>query len=395
MSGNDAQHAPPNCENCGTLLQGGFCHACGQSIHSPTRHFGHAVEEFFEAFWHLDGRVFRTLRDLMVPGRVAANYLAGQRVRYIAPLRLFVIISLLTFFVGKLVVHIDFGPVQFTSEDAAEIAEAKTVEKVRSLEKDWLDQVAALEKKAATKPGVNPGLVALRARIQGVAESRIHELEREQTAVAGQPATQVAAANAPRTEAKPASSRKDDDETQWKFNGRPWDEHANPVDVSFLPGFADRWFNHKIGRAKANMERWEDNIDQFVQAFFGAVPTALFLLMPVFALLLKVAYLGSGRRYLEHIVVALYSHAWLLLVLLAMFVLNAMGDAGAMWVGIVTSLLISLLWLWVPIYLFLMQRRVYGERWAVATVRYIVVGSVYLVMVVFVVIFAVLAGIAS
>jgi hypothetical protein len=72
-----------------------------------------------------------------------------------------------------------------------------------------------------------------------------------------------------------------------------------------------------------------------------------------------------------------------------------MGDAGAMWVGIVTSLLISLLWLWVPIYLFLMQRRVYGERWAVATVRYIVVGSVYLVMVVFVVIFAVLAGIAS
>lgn len=391
MSSSDAQHAPANCENCGTLLQGGFCHACGQSIHSPTRHFGHAVEEFFEAFWHLDGRVFRTLRDLMVPGRVAANYLAGQRVRYIAPLRLFVILSLLTFFVGKLVVHVDMGPVQFTSEDAQEIAGAKTVEQVRSLEKDWLDQLSVFEKKAASKPGVNPGLVALRARIQGVAASRIKELERQPPGQAT-----VAPAEPVASEKKKSAASGDDDETQWKFNDRPWDEQANPVDVSFLPGFADRWLNHKIGRAKANMERWEDNVDDFVQAFFGAVPTALFLLMPVFALLLKVAYLGTGRRYLEHVVVALYSHAWLLLVLLAMFVLNAIGEgAAAMWVGIVTSLLISLLWLWAPIYLFLMQRRVYGERWAVATVRYIMVGSVYLVMVVFVVIFAVLAGIAS
>lgn len=407
MSGNEAHHAPAICENCGTLLQGGFCHACGQSIHSPTRHFGHAVEEFFEAFWHLDGRVFRTLRELMVPGRVAGNYLAGQRVRYIAPLRLFVILSLLTFFVGKLVVHVDYGPVQFTSEDAAEIAAAKTVENVRSLEKDWLDQLSVFEKKAAEKPGVNPGLIALRARIQGVAASRIDELERQEQAAGATPAqgAGTAPAQAAAPPAKPAgdatlestqpSAANAEDEDQWKFNDRPWDERTNPVDVSFLPGFADRWLNHKIGRAKGNLERMEDNIDDFVQSFFGAVPTALFLLMPVFALLLKVAYLGTGRRYLEHMVVALYSHAWLLLVLLAMFILNAVGEAGAMWVGITTSLLISLLWLWVPVYLFLMQRRVYGEGWAVATVRYIVVGSIYLVMVVFVVLFAVLAGIAS
>jgi hypothetical protein len=65
------------------------------------------------------------------------------------------------------------------------------------------------------------------------------------------------------------------------------------------------------------------------------------------------------------------------------------------WVGITTSLLISLLWLWAPIYLFLMQRRVYGGHWVVAAVRYLVVGTVYLVMVTFVVLFAVLAGMAS
>lgn len=75
------------CENCHAPLQGQYCHPCGQSRHSPTRHFGHAIEEVFESFSHPDGRVWRALRDLVVPGRVARDYLAGHRARHIAPLR--------------------------------------------------------------------------------------------------------------------------------------------------------------------------------------------------------------------------------------------------------------------------------------------------------------------
>src|SRR5690554_5786240 len=101
--------APKTCENCDTPLQGHYCDDCGQSMHNPIRHFGHAIEEFFEAFWHLDGRVFRTLRELQVPGRVAVNYLAGHRARYIAPHRLFVVLSVLTFFVVSVSVHVEGG----------------------------------------------------------------------------------------------------------------------------------------------------------------------------------------------------------------------------------------------------------------------------------------------
>ena len=97
---------PPACENCGAPLQGEYCHACGQSVHNPIRHAGHAIEELFESLWHLDGRVFRTPRDLLVPARVACGYLAGHRARYIAPLRLFVVLSLLTFFIGAVAVHV-------------------------------------------------------------------------------------------------------------------------------------------------------------------------------------------------------------------------------------------------------------------------------------------------
>jgi len=407
MINSDAHDAPAQCENCGTPLLGGFCHACGQSIHSPTRHFGHAVEEFFEAFWHLDGRVFRTLRDLMFPGRVAANYLAGKRVRYIAPLRLFVILSLLTFFVGKLVVHVDQGAMQFGGEGGARIARAQTVAEVRQIENELLRDLAVEEAEAAKVPGVNAALIATRARIQGAAANRVVELERQGRGepsrnAAPDPQSPAARAEAPPPVTAPAGARgkaaakqeKEDD--QIRFNGRPWDAKTNPVDLPLVPGFVDHWLNRKIGRAKENLERMDENVDQFVQAALGAVPTALFLLMPVFALLLKAAYLGSGRRYLEHVVVALYSHAWLLLVLLVMFVMNAIDDAfSAAWVPVATSLVDSALWLWAPIYLFLMQRRVYGGHWVLATLRYVVIGSVYLVLVLFAVVFAVLAGIAS
>jgi hypothetical protein len=68
-----AADAPFACENCQTALQGCYCHLCGQPAANPLRHVGHAIEEFFESFWHLDGRVFRTLRDLPRPGASPAN----------------------------------------------------------------------------------------------------------------------------------------------------------------------------------------------------------------------------------------------------------------------------------------------------------------------------------
>lgn len=412
MSVGIAHNAPANCENCGTPLLGHYCYECGQSVHSPTRNFGHAVEEVFESFWHLDGRVFRTVRDLLVPGRVARNYLAGQRARYIAPLRLFVILSLLTFFIGKLVVHVDQAPIQFGGEGAAAIERAKTVDEVRQIESRLLAELSVDEKKAARTPGVNPALVATRVAIEGAAASRIVELkeiakDRAETKGSATPADtdtpDAPTGKGDRKAAEPtppsgttAAQKEDDEQIHWRFNGREWDEQTNPVDISFLPAFADRWLNRKIGRAKDNVNRMDGNPTRFVEAFLGAVPTALFLLMPVFALLLKVFYLGSGRRYLEHVVVALYSHAWLLLMLLGLFVLNALKDAfPANWVAVLTSLLSTLLWIWAPIYLWVMQHRVYGDHPVITTLRYLVIGSIYFVLVLFMAVFALLTGLTS
>ena len=46
------------------------------------------------------------------------------------------------------------------------------------------------------------------------------------------------------------------------------------------------------------------------------IPTLLFLGVPLFALLLKIFYLGSGKFYVEHLIFSLHLHTWLFLVIM-------------------------------------------------------------------------------
>src|SRR5690606_39244399 len=116
-------------------LHGEYCHLCGQHAHNPVRSFAHAVEEVFESFWHLDGRIFRTVRRLLAPGRLAEDYLHGRRAPYVAPMRLFVVLCVLTFFVGRGVIHFgDDGSgdaavkVQMVDQGVAQATTAEEVE---------------------------------------------------------------------------------------------------------------------------------------------------------------------------------------------------------------------------------------------------------------------------
>jgi hypothetical protein len=95
-------------------------------------------------------------------------------------------------------------------------------------------------------------------------------------------------------------------------------------------------------------------------------------------------------------VVALYSHAWLLLMLLAGFVLGAItGSTTAMWVSLVGTFVAMGLWIWVPVYLFLMQLRVYREHWLITLLKFFMIGSIYVFMVGFTTALAFLAGMVS
>lgn len=368
--------APVHCENCGAPLQGQYCHQCGQSVHNPVRHAGHAIEEVFESFWHLDGRVFRTLRDLLVPGRTALEYLAGHRQRYLPPLRIFVIMSLLAFFVGKLLIHLDQEP--SGGVDVSTIVNSQTVQEVeRNRDKLLAELEEAGKDSDGVVPGVNAALIAAQVRVQGEANNRIAELRPDGKASASAVARE---GNANDESVPAASGRKKSKGALFSSNNEVWDPNKNPANIDWLPRLANDWLNRKLVNIKANGERMGTRTDAWFQAFMGSLPSALFLLVPVFALMLKLVYLFKRRLYMEHLVIALYSHVFLLMALTVMFVLMAVSDwvkPHAWGLSVVLNVATGALLLWMPVYLLLMQKRAYGQGWPITLFKYGAIGFVY------------------
>ncbi|MGY4888878.1 UNVERIFIED_CONTAM: DUF3667 domain-containing protein [Xanthomonas axonopodis] len=373
MSPHSTAHPPTDCENCATALQGAYCHACGQSAHNPVRSVAHAVEEVFESFWHLDGRIFRTLRDLLVPGRVAQRFLGGQRVRYVAPMRLFLVLSLLTFFIARIAVHAsaadsDIAAAPGTSQTTVskDFAQARTpaqVEAVRRQLVDALTQTRAAVPSGIARERVDAGI----ARANAQAQRRLTQLQ----------------ADARPTSAVPTAEA-DSDSTFFSVMGKPWDPVSNPLHYAALPQFANRWINTQLRHIRDNLPRLRSDPQLLYNAFFAAVPSALLVLVPLFALLLRVFYVRSGQVYLEHLVVALYSHAFLCLNLLTQLLLSLLSDALAHVASPITwsiGVVQFGLTLWMPVYLLWMQRRVYAQSWLVTVLKYIGLSGVYLMLV--------------
>ncbi|MGE6332881.1 DUF3667 domain-containing protein [Stenotrophomonas sp. NPDC077659] len=207
------------CENCDTALQGHYCHHCGQSAHNPPKHVGHAIEEVFESFWHVDGRIFRTLRDLWVPGRIALNYLKGRRVGCVQPLRLF----------GKAVT-------------------AEQFEAVRA------QQMALIDQQASTTNAGSPGFAIAQAAVNAAAAQRKAKL--------GTPAAAAV---------QPA----DDDHStffNYTINDKPWDADTNPIVLTGLLQFANHRLNRLLQNGNANIQRMVGKTDLTMQAILTARP---------------------------------------------------------------------------------------------------------------------------
>lgn len=77
------------CKNCGTILTGDYCHACGQSAHVH-RSFLHVLEEVVHGITHFDSKTWRSLPMLVFrPGTMTRNYVMGHRSRYVPPFSMF------------------------------------------------------------------------------------------------------------------------------------------------------------------------------------------------------------------------------------------------------------------------------------------------------------------
>jgi len=282
-------------------------------------------------------------------------------------------------------------------------AQARTVAEVERIRDRELGEIAkARELVPAGIPGARTGIDASIGAMHAQAQLRIEELRKAAPAsevAAAAPATvQTDSAIAPGAVAaaravgrRPASGSATPTATTQPASPAPdtagpvmaWDAKANPVDLPWLPAFANGWLTTQSDRASRNAVLIRNDPQRWLRAVIGAVPSTLFLLVPVFALLLKILYLFKRRLYLEHLVVALYSHAFLLLSLLAIFASMALRHgigSHVPWLGTAFGWVEGLLWAWMPIYLLLMQKIVYRQGWLMTLLKYAVIGTVYFML---------------
>jgi hypothetical protein len=101
---NDAAGgAGAQCRNCGTPLGGRFCAHCGQAadVHVPSTR--ELIHEAFEGITHSDSRLWSTLLLLWFkPGKLTQEFVAGRRVAYLPPFRLYLVMSVLFFLLASL-----------------------------------------------------------------------------------------------------------------------------------------------------------------------------------------------------------------------------------------------------------------------------------------------------
>ena len=389
-----------DCANCGTPLLGEHCYACGQPVKGLVRHFSSLVGDVLDSVFEWDGRLPRTLWPLLAkPGYLTLQYFAGHRIRYVSPFRLFFFLAVLTFFIGKLTVSFgESGGVDFGGDNAIETA--LTVEEVEKARDEALAALAKAKADVATGVGtatqaaksghdtadtgadigrrvsdaaISGGETAVRAQ----AEDRIRRLREAEQAGQPPPPPNV---------------------TRLSFGDGDWDAEKNPIAISWLPGFANVWLNQQALRVQKNIPRLREDPDLFKDAMLGAVPSTLFVLLPVFALMLKLLYLFKRRLYMEHLIVAMHSHAFLCLAVLLLFVLMALGHwlaphGGAL--GVVLHLCEAAVWIWMPLYLLLMQKRVYGQGWPMTLLKYSVLGWCYVVLLSFGAAFTAIVGLVG
>ncbi|BBM00895.1 hypothetical protein GL2_09690 [Microbulbifer sp. GL-2] len=310
--------------------------------------------DLFDTLLALDSRIWKTLPSLLFrPGFLTAEYFDGRRVRYVSPVRLFIFLCVTTFFVVRLSSDwsINFG-LDTNSEQAISSAEQKV--------NNALIKVDEVKQASAD----NPVLKAELNKVQLYLDNGVEELQ-DGIAVVDNEIDEPT----PVTKASINSGLK---------------QAITEVDREFLqmdglPEGLSNWLNTEVARAQENIERVSDDPNRFKKAFLSALPSTLLLMVPLFAIMCWIIYLFKRRLYMEHLIVALHSHAFICFVLLLTTLLVNIQDwlDNYSWITILCNWTLLVLIVWIPIYLLLMQKKIYQQGWIMTLIKYCTLGISY------------------
>ncbi len=315
------------CANCGTLLTGRFCHACGQAGHLH-RSLLHLVEEMLHNVLHFDAKGWRTLPLLAGrPGMLTRRYIDGQRTRYVSPLALFLFTGFLMFFVVSLTVgHLPSSGTDTASRAAAHDALIAQVQEARK----------AVEKATASLDAARRAGRSAEAEQEAVSDAQAELGVTERTQKIAEAALSVG------TVSKESQSSASTDASAGGESGSMARVLAEWGDKKLDTGSprTDALIRHALHNPELYLYRLENTAYKF-----------LFVLIPISLPFLWLMFVGRRDvAVYDHAVFSLYSLSFMSLLIVLCALLAVVG---------MSSLAVTLLLLVPPLHMFLQLRETY------------------------------------
>ena len=310
------------CANCDAPLSGPYCSQCGQHVHDSARTLGALLHDGWHVLTHLDGRFWATMGLLLLrPGRLTVEYFAARRARYVPPVRLYLVLSIVVFALASATSH-DGAPRK--SATGATPA-AKTVDADADADVDAADSAAGTA--AAPTTGKVAGKVPGKAR-------------------------------APRT----------DGDFNLAMLGLSTKNCAHLTSSwAWVTNALRAGCERNTGRSAA----------EAMHAVRANLPRMMFVFLPLMALVMSSLYWFPRRYYVEHLVFFLHNHAALYLAMSVEILVGAVATlvpALEPLVGVGAFVLC----LYAPWYVYRSMRTFYGQGRGLTLLKIGVVSFAYL-----------------
>jgi hypothetical protein len=404
---SDSNKESKSCENCHQELAGPFCANCGQSSDSTLKYFWTVIMHLLDDIFSFDSRASRTLWPLIIrPAFLTNEYFAGRRVHYVPPLRLYLFISIVFFITLKFFVAADDGSGININGKQEVITQVKGHIKQLKTEQDSLQQPSSESTSTPTET------THLNEEIDKF-NSYLADLNREYTSGQNKQLIKITRElvelEFDKTEEKLSPKEQERLEALLEkrlkiLNGDLISEEltiGNNEDGSLSFDFLSEENNKKLnGFAEKLKEKGEKAFNSdtgpLVDQVIGKLPQLMFILLPLFAVLLKVMFIFSKRLYMEHLTVALHSHSFIFITILLFEIFDLLDNyfvETSPNIANLSGVVAGGLLVWMPIYLFIMQKRVYKQGVFFTLVKFSIIGIIYNIMILVTAVIAMIWGI--
>ncbi len=330
------------CANCLAPLAGPFCAQCGQHVADYHRSVWRFVAAFFDNAFCWDNKLFRTLGPLLKrPGWLTQEFMAGRRVRYVHPLRLFLFTS-----------AVCLTLIQFMHRDAG-MDRGKDTEPGATIQAG--DGKDGDEKTPAASPAPTPTTPLPPA---SPAEATLGQVFREtyKPSVKGGKPINAATAEKPGLP-RGAAGGGDDFQDKMEAVGKKMEAAGRKMEAAEKAG--------KFG------EKLTTNLQQ-------KLSWVTLAMLPIFALLMRWAYGRAGGYYFTYLVFSLHYHTFLLLFWVVYSSLDAMASRVNNALFQLPGFLVGLCLLLPPYYLYRALRQMYGQSRFATVAKVSAVGALHL-----------------